>query len=99
MTMNTMYHPQIHTGRIYIAKMEGGQRLLSIADRAETEEQNLSQHLNKSVEKLFRGCLHEISFRAKWNIFISVSGVLKLFTCYNPKWNSLPVSFHCRHFD
>ena len=74
--MNTMYRPQIHTGRKYIARMEGGRGLLSIADRAETEEQNHFQHLDKSEEKLFRGCLYEISFRAKWNTFILVSGVL-----------------------
>ena len=71
MTMNTMYHPQIHTGRMYIARIEGGQGLRSIADHAEKEEQDLYQHLNKSGERL-----HEISVLAKWNIFISVSGVL-----------------------
>ena len=47
-----------------------------------------------------RGCLLEISFRLKWNIFISVScDFLQLFIWYNPKWNSLPVLYHCRHFD
>ena len=30
--------------------------------------------LLKLLDMKFRGCLHEISFRAKWNIFISVSG-------------------------
>ena len=47
-----------------------------------------------------RGCLLEISFRLKWNIFISVScDFLQLFIWYNPKWNSLPVLYHCGHFD
>ena len=40
MIMNSMYHPQWDIGRLYISRMEGGWRLLSIAGCGETEEQN-----------------------------------------------------------
>ena len=48
-----------------------------------------------------RRCLHGISFRAKWNYFILVSGAnfLQLFTWCNPKINSLGVLSNCGHFD
>ena len=46
MTMNRIYNPQSDTGRLYIPRMEEGKRLLSISDYEETEEQNLSPHLD-----------------------------------------------------
>ena len=48
MTMNRMYHPQSETDRLYIPRTKGGRRLLSIADCAETEEQNLSLYVDQS---------------------------------------------------
>ena len=54
MTMNRMYHPQGDTDRLYIPRMEGGRGLMSIADCVETEEQNLSQYLDQSEERLLR---------------------------------------------
>ena len=48
---------------------------------------------------ILRGCLHEISFWAKWNIFISVSAQsLVTVYMYIPKSNSLRVLFNCSHF-
>ena len=49
-----MYHPQNDTDRLYIPRMEGGRRLLSIADCVETEEQNLSLYLDQLEERLLR---------------------------------------------
>ena len=48
-----------------------------------------------------RGCSHEISFQAKWNIFVVVSGQV-LITAYmiRPRMrNLLRVLFYCGHFD
>ena len=50
MTMNKMYHPQSDTDKLYIPRIEGGRELLSIVDCVETEEQNLSLHVDQSEE-------------------------------------------------
>ena len=47
-----MYHPQSDTDKLHIPRMEGGRRVLSIADCVETEEQNLSLYLDQSEERL-----------------------------------------------
>ena len=49
--MNRMYHPLSATDRLYIPKMEGGRGLLSTADCAETEEQDLSLYQDQSEER------------------------------------------------
>ena len=54
MTMNRIYHPQSHTDRLYIPRMEGGQGLLSITYCVETEEQNLSLYLDQPEERFLR---------------------------------------------
>ena len=50
MTMNKMYHPQSDTDKLYIPRIEGGREPLSIVDCVETEEQNLSLHVDQSEE-------------------------------------------------
>ena len=50
MTMNKMYHPQSDTDKLYIPRIEGGRELLRIVDCVETEEQNLSLHVDQSEE-------------------------------------------------
>ena len=52
MTMNRTCNPQGDTDRLYIPRMEEGKRLLSVSDYAETEERNLSPHLDQSEERL-----------------------------------------------
>ena len=59
MTMNKMYHPQSDTDKLYIPRIEGGRELLSIVDCVETEEQNLSLHVDQSEEWLLRLCKSE----------------------------------------
>ena len=60
MTMNRMYDLKKDTGRRYIPRMENGSGLLSIADCAETEEQDLSLNLGQSEERLLRVCKSEM---------------------------------------
>ena len=52
MTVNRMYHPPSDTDSLYMPRMEGGQRLLGMAECVETEEQNLSLYLVQLEEKL-----------------------------------------------
>ena len=54
MAINRMYHTQSDIDRLYIARVEGGRGLLSIAECVETEEQNLSLYLDQSEERLLR---------------------------------------------
>ena len=54
MTINRMYHTQSDIDRLYIARVEGGRALLSIAECVETEEQSLSLYLDQSEERLLR---------------------------------------------
>ena len=52
MTVNRMYHPPSDIDSLYMPRMEGGQRLLGMAECVETEEQNLSLYLVQLEEKL-----------------------------------------------
>ena len=54
MTINRMYHTQSDIDRLYIARVEGGRGLLSIAECVETKEQSLSLYLDQSEERLLR---------------------------------------------
>ena len=54
MAINRMYHTQSDIDRLYIARVEGGRGLLSIAECVETEEQSLSLYLDQSEERLSR---------------------------------------------
>ena len=54
MAINRMYHTQRDIDRLYIARVEGGRGLLSIAKCVETEEQSLSLYLDQSEERLLR---------------------------------------------
>ena len=54
MMMNGIYQSQSDIDRLNTSRMPGGRGLLSTANCAETEEQNLSLYLNKSEERFLR---------------------------------------------
>ena len=49
MTMNTMYHPQSDTDRLYIPRMESGQGFMSITNCVENQEQNLFLYAEAAI--------------------------------------------------
>ena len=49
MTMNTMYHPQSDTDRLYIPRMESGRGFMSITNCAENQEQNLFLYAEAAI--------------------------------------------------
>ena len=49
MTMNTMYHPQSDTDRLYIPRMESGRGFMSITNCVENQEQNLFLYAEAAI--------------------------------------------------
>ena len=49
MTMNTMYHPQSDTDRLYIPRMGSGRGFMSITNCVENQEQNLFLYAEAAI--------------------------------------------------
>ena len=49
MTMNTMYHPQSDTDRLYIPRMKSGRGFMSITNCVENQEQNLFLYAEAAI--------------------------------------------------